>query len=507
MSVLLRLDAEGEHPYAVIYHEYTHFLLARSADWLPLWLNEGLAQFYENTDIHDKDVALGQPSTANLYLLRENRLLPLSALFTIDMNSPYYHEENKGSIFYAESWALTHYLFIKDYREKTQHIPNYAELLAQRVDPVTAATRAFGDLKQLQSNLESYIRQGSFSYFKMPSPAGMDESSLKTRALTALEADAARGDFLAYNERAADARPLLDHVLLEDPKNVSAHETMGFLEFRAGHMEEARQWYQKAVKLDSQSYAAHYYFAAISMNQGAGSSDDAQVEASLRAAIKLNPSFAPSFERLAAFEGMRRKNLDEAHIMAIRAVELDPGNVSYRMTAASVLMQMEKSKDAAAVLRQAMRVAKSATEEAMVQNFLVHAEESATHQQSEMEQNHRLAENSAAVRGDAGYIDGTTSEPEVAEEVPKGPHRFLSGTLQNVQCHAEKIDLTISSGGKATPLQGGNYYKIEFTALGFTPAEELNPCKDLEGKPAKVGYVDSSAKASPLYVVSIELHK
>ena len=25
--VLLRLDAQGEHPYATVYHEYTHLLL------------------------------------------------------------------------------------------------------------------------------------------------------------------------------------------------------------------------------------------------------------------------------------------------------------------------------------------------------------------------------------------------------------------------------------------------------------------------------------------------
>src|SRR5260370_19400699 len=64
--VLMRGDAEGEHPYAVVYHKYTHFLLVQSAEWLPLWLNEGLAEFYENTDIHEKDVALGQPGQENI---------------------------------------------------------------------------------------------------------------------------------------------------------------------------------------------------------------------------------------------------------------------------------------------------------------------------------------------------------------------------------------------------------------------------------------------------------
>jgi tetratricopeptide (TPR) repeat protein len=500
--VLMRLDAEGEHPYAVVYHEYTHLLLSKAAEWLPLWLNEGLAEFYENTDIHEKDVALGQASLGNILWLRQNRLLPLATLFAVDTSSPYYHEENKGSIFYAESWALTHYLKTKDYREKTNRVTEYAELLAQKVDPATAATRAFGDLKQLQSNLEGYIRQGSFGYFKMSTVTDVDDTAFKEQALTETQADAVRTDFLAYNERVADARPLLDHVLHEDPKNVSAHETMGYLEFRAGHLDEAREWYKQAVKLDSQSYIAHYYFAAISMNAGVSPDDNAQVESSLRSAIKLNPSFAPAFDRLAAFEGMHRQNLDEAHIMALTAVQLDPGNVIYRVTTANVLMQMERGTAAVAVLRAALRVAKTPEETAMVQNFLTHAEE---YVNARDRQELTLKANVQANAASAGEESANAEIP--AEELPKGPHRFMAGTLQNVQCHGPGIELTVAAKGKTMALHSGNYYKIKFTALGFTPKGDINPCRDLDGVSAKVEYVESAAKPATAYVVAIELHK
>jgi hypothetical protein len=110
----------------------------------------------------------------------------LAALFTVDVKSPYYHEEDKGSIFYAESWALMHYIQIKDHQENATRLEQYAELLTQKVDPVTAAARAFGDLKQLQSALEAYIRQGSFSYFKMASRTDIDDSAFKVQALPAV---------------------------------------------------------------------------------------------------------------------------------------------------------------------------------------------------------------------------------------------------------------------------------------------------------------------------------
>src|SRR6202030_2282268 len=111
-----------------------------------------------NTDIHDKNLALGQPSRENLQLLRYYPILPLPVLFTVDHTSPYYHEENKGSIFYAESWALTHYIEINDFAAKGHRMSDYLTLVSQNVDPVTAGTRAFGDLKKLQDELENYIR-------------------------------------------------------------------------------------------------------------------------------------------------------------------------------------------------------------------------------------------------------------------------------------------------------------------------------------------------------------
>src|SRR5271165_163873 len=348
--VLMRVDAGGDHPYAVIYHEYTHLLLGKAAEWLPLWLNEGLAEFYQNSEIHEKEVKLGEPSAENLALLREQRLLPLATLFAVDEKSPYYHEENKGSIFYAESWALTHFFQMKDFQDHAHRLTDYAELLANNVNPVDAAKGAFGDLQKLQSALEGYVRQASF-YFKMAASTDVDEAAFRVQPLPSVAADALRADFLAYEERVADSRSLLDRVLKDDPNNVSAHETMGLLEFRQGHLDEAKKWYGQAVQLDSQSFLAHYYFAAMSMNGSRSSSDDAQVESSLRSAIKLNPSFAPAFDTLAVFLGTRHRNLDEAHMMGLTAVSLDPGNIRYRLNVANVLMVTNHAQNAVQVLR------------------------------------------------------------------------------------------------------------------------------------------------------------
>jgi tetratricopeptide (TPR) repeat protein len=300
-------------------------------------MDEGLAEFYQNTDIRDKEVVVGEPSPENILLLRQEHLLPLPVLFTVDHNSPYYHQENKGSIFYAESWALIHYLQVRDRQQNTNCLADYARLVSQNVDAVTAAERAFGDLKQLQAALDKYVGQRTFYQFKASISAEIDDTTFKVQAITLPQADAVRADFLVYNQRVKDARPLLDRVLRDDPGNASAHETMGYLEFRQGNLSEARKWYEQAVKLNSQSFLAYYYFAAITVNGGQLDPENkSQVEISLRTAIKLNPSFAPAYDELAVLYGMRRENLDEAHTLALNAVQLDPGNLHYRLSTANI---------------------------------------------------------------------------------------------------------------------------------------------------------------------------
>ena len=439
---------------------------------------------------------------------RETRMA--KTLFAVDEKSPYYHEEKKGSIFYAESWALTHFIQMADFPQKAHRLSNYSALLAQNVDPVTAATRVFGDLKQLQTELENYVHQASFHYLKMNTTTEVDDSVFKAQALSPVDSEALRADFLAYEERLPDSQALLDHVLHEDSKNVSAHETKGYIAFRQGHLDEAKKWYGEAVQLDSQSYLAHYYFAMMSMNSGAGTSQQDQVESSLRTAIKLNPSFAPAYDMLAAFLGMHHKNLDEARLMALNAISLDPGNIRYRINVANVLLTMEKSQDAIQVLSVAAKLAKTPAESQMAADALTRAQEYADAQAKFAE---RQRQYTSEQDGNASVnLSDKTAEPIATlkrrpEFVPKGPHRFAVGVLKSVTCSNPGLDLTVPSKGKDLPLHVDNYYNVSFSALGFEPSQDLNPCTDLENRPAKVEYVESANSSVAAQIISVELHK
>lgn len=502
--VLLRLDAQGEHPYATIYHEYTHFLMGNAAAWLPLWVNEGLAEFFQNTDIHEKGVNLGQPSADDILFLRQNRMIPLETLFAVDAKSPYYHEEQKASVFYSESWALIDFLYFADQAQHMHRLADYVDLVSKHVDPVVAGERAFGDLRQFKKVLDAYVEHGNYQYFRVQAAVAVDEASFQARTLSPSEANAARADFLACNDRGKDARALLETVLRDDPKNAEARETMGYLEFHDGNNEAARKWYGEAVQLDSQSYLAHYYFAAISMRGSSEPVKPEDIEASFRAAIKLNSKFAPAYDQLASFYAMHHEKLDEAHILNLRAVQLDPSNLAYRLNAASVLQEADRDKDALNVLRGSQKLARTPEEAASVDTRI-----------KELEQYLAQRQQSDAARDPARpqYQAGATAvmappPPRHPTEDPRGPKLVAKGVIKSVHCSEPSIlELRVEGTGKVISLYSNNYYKIEYSATNYTPEGEIHPCADLEGMNASVQYAATSDKTIDGQILAVQLNK
>jgi hypothetical protein len=152
-------------------------------------------------------------------------------------------------------------------------------------------------------------------------------------------------------------------------------------------------------------------------------------------------------------------------------------------------------------------VAKTPGEIEVVNNSLLNAQHFAEAQESNHESQRLMEEAKAASAGGAEEEPVTPRLTHRKEFVPSGPHRFVVGILKAVQCDAPDLDLTVSSGSKTLALHTDNYYKIQFTALNFQPNGELKPCTDLEDRPAKVEYVESSDKNDTPRLIAIELHK
>src|SRR6185369_11442477 len=87
--ITLTTEVRGrQDPFSVIFHEYTHLLVENTFENIPLWFNEGLAEYYSTFSItDDQKIALGTPIGNHVLLLRESKMLPLRTLFEVDHKS------------------------------------------------------------------------------------------------------------------------------------------------------------------------------------------------------------------------------------------------------------------------------------------------------------------------------------------------------------------------------------------------------------------------------------
>jgi hypothetical protein len=67
--------------------------------------------------------------------------------------------------------------------------------------------------------------------------------------------------------------------------------------------------------------------------------------------------------------------------------------------------------------------------------------------------------------------------------------------------------LTVKGSAKPISLHARNYYKVEYSARGFNPSANMNPCKDLEAMQATVVYFEGETSSAEGQIIAIELRK
>ena len=159
--IVLAPSTNREFTYRVIFHEYTHFLVNRSSPRLPRWLNEGLAEFYStfNGSYQDSRSVIGGPIAGHSAILRQvGGLVPLKKFLDPNALAELQRDETTTRRFYAESWALTHYLLLGDNGAHQLKLREYMAALQTGEATDRAFTRIFGEnLDPLETGLRRHI--------------------------------------------------------------------------------------------------------------------------------------------------------------------------------------------------------------------------------------------------------------------------------------------------------------------------------------------------------------
>ncbi len=320
--VAVRTNIESENPYEVVYHEYTHAIMNLNFQGLPIWLGEGLAEYFGNSTIHDKEVEIGKISPYHLEVLQTIRLIPIEALMQAGADSPYYNEQNRASVFYAESWAIVHYLLMDPGARKHQMLSTFLTTWDASGNQVEAATKAFGDLKKFSSAMEGYARQRAFYVGHVQTAIHGNSKSYSSRGLSPGEVAAEEALFYIQTQRAKEAHAATEEALQADPKLALAHEAKGLIAYRDGDYATAEKEFARSLELSPTSYVSYFFEAQARLRGGKTEYEELpEITGYLEKAMALNPQFAPAYATLANFYAVHPETRDKALANAVASRE------------------------------------------------------------------------------------------------------------------------------------------------------------------------------------------
>ena len=485
--ITLTTETRGDQdPFNVIFHEYTHLLVNNTVGNVPVWFNEGLAEYYSTFSISDdRKIAVGKPIADHVFLLRENKMLPLRTLFKVDQQSPYYNERDKQSIFYAESWALMHYLILGNNGQRVRQMNQFVGLMDANVAMEQAFQQAFQmSFENMEKELREYIKRDRYPIITAELAQKLAVGAeMQSAPITEAEALGYLGDLLLHSNR-TDAEGYLQKALALDDKLAMANASMGMLRVRQGKIDEARRSLERAATANSQNYLIHYYYAFALSREGmdgtqivSGYAPETvtRIREELKQAIQLRPDYPESYRLLAFVNLVTGTQLDESIEMLKHAQVTSPGRSDLAFMLAQVYVRKEDYKTARQILERLSgnngdpRIRQEA--QAMLRR-LVSREEQMTRDEA--------VRDSVGANGPPRLRESTVVEPrdpdsylrEVLRKPDEG-EKQVQGMLVRIECDAKGITFIVKLDDRMLKLRTDSFEHLQIVTFATDVGREI----------------------------------
>lgn len=282
-------SGEELNPGQVLFHEYAHYFSRQHAPAAyPFWYSEGFAELFATIRFRDDGFNLGEPPRYRNFVLRD---LSFDVEDVLDLDT------EDGRVNYADvmrqyayGWMFTSYLTFEPSRQG--QLAKYLQLVNDGTENLEAARQAFGDLDELQKDLEKYHR-GRARAIAVDFPKGTEPDI----QVTALD-EAAAAAMPIHIRSTAGVRKRNADGLAEDaralvsryPNSAVVLDTAMEAEFDAENYGQATALANRLMAADPQSVRPHLYLAKVALEEA--KTDPAKVfeaREHLVSANRINP--------------------------------------------------------------------------------------------------------------------------------------------------------------------------------------------------------------------------
>jgi len=243
-----------------IQHEYTHFVARnQGGQAYPRWYDEGFAEVLATVNLRDGKFDFGNASPGRLYDLNFGVWMKYARLIddkqTVDLS------RREGAMYYAEAWALVHYLtWGRPGVDTDTQLSAYLAARERGIAADTAFEEAFDvDLDQLDGDVRRYMSKARYKSGTLKHPFEGREVSM--RKMAADEVAAALGNLCIVTGHFKAALPYAEAALRANPRNARALVDRADLYKFAGEFQAAEPLYEQAIAIEPASDLHHLDFA------------------------------------------------------------------------------------------------------------------------------------------------------------------------------------------------------------------------------------------------------
>ena len=272
-AVLVRGESDD-----ILLHEYSHHVMARAGDvQYPGWLREGFAEYFATATVTEGGQAsFGLPNPGRQYALQQNRGLPMDVVLRADGSFGIDSETGRG-MYYAQSWALTHWLLADAGR--VRNLSAYVTAVNGDRDPVEAWQTIFAMTPdQLAAQLRAYVR-GRLSYAKVDIPPISPVITVTTLSPAADAVLLPMINARSWNPAQIDGPALLETLraaAARFPDDPLALVALGRAEKRWGDPTAADTALTRALERQGDNVEGLLLMADLATERGAAAADEAE---------------------------------------------------------------------------------------------------------------------------------------------------------------------------------------------------------------------------------------
>lgn len=236
---------KASEDYGPSIHEYMHLIVRHSGLKLPTWLSEGWADVFSTLRPMGKDTAVGDLLPDRMKSLNTEEWMDFDTLTSVNQKSPTYHEGSRIGIFYGESWALVHMLFLSP--EYKDNFGKFVTAIQNGNSTAQAMQIAWGrSSNAVFQDLRTYFDRKRLYGTVFETRIGNREEKISSAPLPEFDVRLALADLMAAIGKRDEARSEYARLETERPGSPELDRSIGNLALWSRDRNTARQYFTKA---------------------------------------------------------------------------------------------------------------------------------------------------------------------------------------------------------------------------------------------------------------------